>query len=186
MAYTIQDITETGSIAAHYSLQGGSGTSGEASQAEGQTFIAGATYALSRADVFMGTTQGSPADNVYIDIATSISGAALGTSGTIAAANIVQGGYNTFLFSTPVQLAKGTGYNIRIFRDGARDATNYYFVEGGFDSSPQGWRRDNNSWTQFSNAFFIKTYSTDTRPNIFGNYEPYVKTGNMSRNERAT
>lgn len=104
-------------------VQGSGGTT----EAQGQSFVAGASYNTSRVDLQLKKT-GVPADGVYLEIASSsITGTTLGTSNTISGSTITTSlATYSFTFSTPIALSNGVKYYLRLFRTGARDTNNYF------------------------------------------------------------
>jgi hypothetical protein len=78
--------------------------------------------------------QGSPSDNVYIEIYADSggapTGAAIGTSDLISGSSIPAARECVnFTFSTPVTITSGTTYHLVFRRSGSADAVNYYVVQ---------------------------------------------------------
>ncbi len=145
----ITDVTQTAGISGVV-LQGGTAGIGEVSQQIGQSFTSGgAGYNLKDIQIKI-SKGGSPTDNVYIELASSIGGAALATSNSIAMSSLTgTPTLTTFTFSTYPSISSSTVYYFRIIRDGARDITNYLVVSRTLTSTYAGgdkYTKSNNSW----------------------------------------
>src|SRR3989344_8110879 len=156
--------TQTGDLEYFYAIYGGSGT--WEAQA-GQITTDAGNFSLDSIDVGLKKTA-SPSDNLYVDIASSISGAALGTSDSVAASTVTTGGgYINFPFSTPVSLTGSTTYYVRVFRDGARDTTNFCATSGDASRpSSKHYKKDSGSWGSATNGVDSIRLHTTASPTL--------------------
>jgi hypothetical protein len=94
------------------------------------------------------TKRGGQTDNLKIEVALTIGGAAI--SNGISDWYIQPGtGVQIFNFSTPPELTAGITYYMRLSRSGARDITNYWDIATGATDPYPGYGRyikDNGSW----------------------------------------
>jgi hypothetical protein len=164
-SYT-QQILQANDDAVFFSVQGGTGSSGETSQAVGQSINPG-TYSIGKIRLFMKKV-GSPTDNVQIEILSgSMTGTVLGTSSAVAGSSLsTTTGWIDFLFSTSVSVTSGTKYYLRITRTGARSTTNYYQISSstaGSLSSAGTYVEDNSAWgTEAASDLVFQVYSVST------------------------
>jgi hypothetical protein len=145
-------------------IAGGSGSSGESAQAAGQSFKVTGTL-ISSIDV-KAQRNNSPTDGLYVDIASTIDGAALATSETVAGSSLTTGpeyGWVKFVFSTPLTVTPNTTYYFRVFRTGARDTDNDYEIrkdhDGGYDNG-QAYNRADNVWSSAEGDHTFRIFST--------------------------
>lgn len=98
-------------------------------QARGQSFLTSSAFSAKFITLKM-RRNNAPTDNYYVELVSgSIDGTVIGTSEVIAASSVSTSLEEiTFIFSTPVSLSAATTYYIRVFRSGARDTSNYLFV----------------------------------------------------------
>lgn len=144
-------------------IAGGSGGSGESDQAHGQSFQMTDTV-ISAIDIRLYKI-GTPTDNVYIEIASTIGGSALATSVSVNGSNLLTT-VSSVRFNLPSSLTvtAETTYYFRVLRSGARDTSNSYRVDkSGVNPYSRGvlYSKDNNSWTETTgNDMRFKIYST--------------------------
>jgi hypothetical protein len=143
-------------------ILGGTAGSGETNQAYGNGWNAANTYSLGSVDLPLKKT-GSPTDNYYLEVlSTSITGTVLGTSDNVAASGVpTSETWTKFTFATPVSISTSTKYWFRLFRTGARDASNYIsWTYTGDTAGSQGhYVRDNTTWgSEQAIDFGFRTY----------------------------
>lgn len=68
---------------------------------------------------------GTPTDDLIVDIFDSLAGTSLG-SVSIPSASLTNGAYNLFTFSSPITLTPGTSYYIQVSRSGTRSISNVW------------------------------------------------------------
>jgi hypothetical protein len=97
---------------------------------------------------------GSPTDNVFMRITSSIGGTALGTSNAVAASTIsLAGAVIKFTFATVVELSASTKYFLELYRSGSRDSVNYIEARAdtaNFYASNGTYTKDNGAWSSES------------------------------------
>jgi len=142
-------------------VQGGTGTSSETAQAVGQSFTTTGAYSLA-AIRLLPVTVNSPTDNLIVTVySNSINGTLIGTSDSIAAANI-QGVWTNFNFASPVSLSASTKYYFQVNRSGARDTNARFWVKGSTTDLYAGdgqFTRDNNTWSAESGSTDLGFYT---------------------------
>lgn len=103
-------------------IYGGTSASGQPNQGYGQSFVA-LSNSLSAIDLFT-ANGGSPADNLVVNITSSLGGASLGS--TSVSSTLLNGfTFTKFTFSSPITLVNGTTYYVQVTRSGARDVSNF-------------------------------------------------------------
>ena len=151
-------------------MSGGTAGSGELQQALGQSFTTTSTYNLDYVDLNLDKNS-SPTDNVYIELhTTSPTGSLLGTSNSIVGSTLTDAAaYVRFTFSPAISLTNATKYAIVLFRDGARDTSNTYNLNGDNVETYTGggsFRRNNNVWTAEGGDPLIKDFNFKTFSNV--------------------
>lgn len=169
-------ITQDLSDGAGDYILGGTAASGELDQAAGQSFTTVGAINTDRVDLYLDKV-GSPTDNIYLEILSgSITGTVIGTSANVSASGVVAG-YNSFTFSPAVSLSASTKYYMRLFRTGARDATNRNrwsgtvgAGSGSVYASNGAYHRDNNVWsseaTDEDQRFKVYSATTGSSPTL--------------------
>lgn len=174
-------------------MQGGTGTSGQLQQALSQSFTTTSAYSILYIDIPI-AKQGSPTDNCYITLGTTIGATNLGTSVNVEPGINLPTNSNLyfvrFMFSSPIALANSTKYYISFLRDGGVfDSINRYVWYGqstNLYSGGNGGHRDNNSWVDSAASVADYNFRIYSSGGLI-NYPPYIQVGNgQSRNERAT
>ncbi len=128
---------------------GGTGTSGESSQAKGQSFTADGSV-ITKVALVSYTGAGTPTGDWVVTIRSgSITGTVLGTS-TIAVSALAGSNWNDFVFSSPIPTTAGTKYYIQLSKSpDVYDDVNYMltamhdsnlYAGGGY------FRKDVNAW----------------------------------------
>ena len=151
-------------------ITGGTGSSGQLKQAQGESFTANATYTSSSIKLPLKKT-GSPVDNLTLEVLTgSITGTVIGTSNTVAASGLTTSYVDTtFTFASSFSVAAGTKYYLRLTRSGAFDNINFA-TWGNPDSydlnKPNGgsFVRDNNTWSSEGVIYAGFQIIADTAP----------------------
>lgn len=179
VTYTVQEVpptlkdSQTVTTVNNFNITGGSGASAEAAA---QSFTASSSYSLGEIDVNI-SKSGSPTDNLYIEITTTINGTPIATSGDVNGVNIsTSQGYVTFTFATPVSITSSTRYFIRLRRDGSTDTSNYYkwYHDNGANSLPSetSYKLEVGTWYEYSSTrdFAFKTYVSAYSPLTIGTY----------------
>jgi hypothetical protein len=84
--------------------------------------------------------QGSPTDNLYVELRDATGATVLATSSTVAGSTLTITATNTtFTFPSPITANAGTTYMLLVSRSGATDTVNYYFASGQFNGTyPNG------------------------------------------------
>jgi hypothetical protein len=161
-----------------FKINGGTGTSGEADQAQGQSFICGLSGNLLRVAV-SAVRQGSvPTDNVTMEILSgSITGTVIGTSEAIAVTNLpmvdsTQTDPNSVYFEFPagVTLSAGTTYYLRVTRSGARDTSKgmiWYADQADSYASGERYVCSDNTWTSVADDMCFTTYMEAMNTDMF-------------------
>lgn len=144
-----------------FDSQGTGGGIGPA-QAQAQSWTAGTSYTTGAIDLELSKV-GSPADNLLVNITTSIGGTSI-ASGSIAGTSLTGTNTITNITLTGVSIVSGTKYYIQITRSGTRDTSNYY-VANGVTSNSYGsggqYQEDDASWSSesASNDLFFRLYN---------------------------
>ena len=152
------------------SVYGGTATSGQADQAQGQSFTVGGTAITLGAISFFVEKTGDPTDNLVAKVYDGLTGSLL-TNGTSELLNcsIIDSMsdsvqlYNdtliTLYWATPPSLSANTKYYVRLERTGSRDGANYVDLLAASSNQYSGGNdiiRDNNSWSEGSgDNYFI-------------------------------
>lgn len=130
-------------------IYGGTGTL----EARAQSFQLSSGLTINDIAIEMAKT-GSPSDNVYVVITSTIGGTAIATSNNVPASAIGSAkSWITFTFSSPPTLSASTTYYLEIYRTGARDTSNYFVAirdPSGTYSSGTDYTRDSSTWTSAS------------------------------------
>jgi hypothetical protein len=163
----IDYVTQTESNAGT-SIYGGDGIG--SLEALGQSFEVDIKGVLMSIELPMLKT-GSPTDNTYIEIASSIGGSTLATSSNIDNSTLDTISYQwfEFTFSSPPILDAETTYYFRVLRSGARDTSDYPMVRRS-TSNPYSdgvlYDKDTGSWGENSGddlAFKMDFSSSETK-----------------------
>lgn len=158
-----------------FSIQGGTATTGETSQAYGQSFTTPSTpFILTKVSLNI-FEFGTVTDDHYVEIADSLNGDPIATSDMVAGATFVDNTDQDFVFSEGAQimLAASTVYYIRFKRTGLRDTTNR--IGWNFDTdnnlyaggrviilSNGTWANGSDANDDFRFAVYGKTVDNDT------------------------
>lgn len=127
-------------------LYGATGTN----EAFGQSFQVGYSFDLKGICLVFYVWSGTPTDNIYLELASTIDGAAIRTSPDVSASLV--NGYTLirFIFGSVYTLSASTTYYFRVFRDGSRDTSNYVVVQRS-QSNPyslgSAYERNSGSWS---------------------------------------
>lgn len=100
-----------------------SGASGS-NEEQAQSFQLVLEWTVSTLELFLSKI-GSPTDNLFVDIVSTLGGSVIATSNTVSAAGLSStAAWIAFTFSSPPSLSAGTTYYIVLRRSGARDLSN--------------------------------------------------------------